>query len=41
MNSKLIEENQFQQHNEYSVCEGLQDGSQQKSVAFMAYDSAI
>ena len=39
--SKLIEENQYYQHKIYSVFEGLQDGSEQKSVAFMLYDLAI
>ena len=39
--SKLIEERQNEQYKKYSVFEDLQNGSKQKSVAFMVYDLAI
>ena len=41
MNCKLIEESQNDPHKKYSVFEDLQDGSKQKSVAFMVYDLAF
>ena len=39
--SKLIEESQNDIDKKYSVFEDLQNGSMQKSVAFMIYDLAI
>ena len=41
MNSKLIAESQNDQYKKYSVFEDLQNGSKQKSAAFMVYDLAI
>ena len=41
MNCKLIEESQNDQYKKYSVFDDLQDGSKQKSVAFMVYDLAF
>ena len=41
INSKLIEEGQNDQYKKCSVFEDLQNGSKQKSVAFMVYDLAI
>ena len=35
INCKLIEESQNDQYKKYSVFDNLQDGSNQKSVAFM------
>ena len=40
INSKLIEVSQNDQNKKYSVFEDLQNGSKQKSVAFMVYDLA-
>ena len=41
INSKLIEENQCDQHKKYSVFEGPQDGRKHESVSFMIYDLAV
>ena len=40
-NGTLIEESQNVQYEKYSVFDDLQDGSKQKSVAFMVYDLAF
>ena len=40
-NSKLVEESQNDQYKKYSVFDNLQDGSKQKSVAFMVHDLAF
>ena len=41
INCKLIAESQNDQYKKYSVFDDLQDGSKQKSVAFMVYDLAF
>ena len=41
LNRNLIEESRNDKYIEYSVFEDLQDVSNWKSVAFVAYDSAI
>ena len=41
INFQLIEERQNDQCKEYTVFDDLQDGSKQKSVAFMVYDLAF
>ena len=41
INCQLIEESQKDQYKKYSVFDDLQDGSKQKSVAFMVYDLAF
>ena len=41
INSKLIQENPYDQYKEISVFEVLQDGSKQKAAAFMVYRLAI
>ena len=41
INCKLIEESQNDQCKKYSVLDDLQNGSKQKSVAFMVYDLAF
>ena len=41
INCKIIEEVQNDQCKRCSVFEDLQDGSKQKSVAFVVYDLAI
>ena len=40
-NSKLVEESQNDQYKKYSVFDDQQDGSKQKSVAFMVHDLAF
>ena len=41
INCQLIEESQNDQYKKYSVFDDLQDGSKQKSVAFMVDDFAF
>ena len=41
INFKLIEESQNDEYKKYSIFDDVQDGSKQKSVSFMVYDSAF
>ena len=41
INCKLMEESQNDQYKIYSVFDDLQDGSKQKSIAFMVYGLAF
>ena len=41
MKCKLTEESQNDHYKKYSVFDDLQDGSKQKSVAFMVYNLAF
>ena len=41
VNCQLIEESQNDQYKKYSIFDDLQDGSKQKSVAFMVYGLAF